>query len=97
MPVIQSRPVIKAPDVMLQDLKGEAVLLNLANGTYYGLDENSYHMYRTLISAGSFDATYEALCREYDADPRQLRSDLEKFVTQLFDHGLLIYADESSE
>src|SRR5687768_4029426 len=47
----ESRPVIKGPDVLLQDLDGEAVLLNLRNGQYYGLDENSYHMYQTLTSS----------------------------------------------
>ena len=47
----ESRQVIKAPDVLLQDLEGEAVLLNLRNGQYYGMDENSYHMYKPLTSA----------------------------------------------
>ena len=27
-----------APDVLVQELEGEAVLLNVKNGQYYGLD-----------------------------------------------------------
>jgi hypothetical protein len=87
---LELRKVIKAPDVLLQDLEGEAVLLNLANGLYYGLDENSYHMYKTLIASPSVQEAYEALCKEYRVEPAQLKSDLDLFLTQLIEQGLLI-------
>lgn len=90
----KARQVIKAPDVLLQDLEGEAVLLNLANGQYYGLDENSYHMYKMLTSCSSVQAAYVALCQEYEVEPEQLRSDLDTFLAHLLENGLLIYADE---
>lgn len=91
------RQVIKAPDVLLQDLEGEAVLLNLVSGQYYGLDETSYHMYKTLISSSSVQAAYEALIQEYEVDPSQLRSDLDKFLAHLLENGLVVYADDQSE
>jgi len=89
--------VIKAPDVLLQDLNGEAVLLNLRNGQYYGLDENSYHMYKTLTSSSSVQAAYEALSQEYEIEPGQLRSDLDQFLEHLLANGLLIYANDQPE
>lgn len=89
-----SRRLMSAPDVLLQDLEGEAVLLNLKNGQYYGLDENSFHMYKLLISSDSVEAAYAGLCQEYDVEPEQLRSDLDQFVAHLLENGLLIYADE---
>ena len=97
MPNSESRHVVKGPDVLLQDLEGEAVLLNLRNGQYYGLDENSYHMYKTLTSSRSVQAAYEALLQEYEIEPGQLRSDLDKFLTHLLENGLLIYANDQSE
>jgi hypothetical protein len=93
----ESRQVIKAPDVLLQDLEGEAVLLNLRNGQYYGLDENSYHMYKALTSSLSIQAAYEALSQEYEIEPGQLRSDLDGFLAHLLENGLLIYADDGPE
>jgi hypothetical protein len=93
----ESRQVVKGPDVLLQDLEGEAVLLNLRNGQYYGLDENSYHMYKTLTSSRSVQAAYEALLQEYEIEPGQLQSDLDKFLTHLLENGLLIYATDQSE
>lgn len=90
----ESRQVIKAPDVLLQDLEGEAVLLNLRNGQYYGMDENSYHMYKTLTSAPSVAAAYESLSQQYEVEAGQLRADLDAFLAHLLENGLLVYADE---
>lgn len=89
--------VFKAPDVLLQELDGEAVLLNLANGQYYGMDENSFHMYKALLSSGTPQAAYEALSREYEVEPGQLKADLEQFLTRLLENGLLIYAPQQPE
>jgi len=74
----------------VQDLDGEAVLLNLDNGQYYGLDEVGYCMYQLLVTSGSFDAAYEALIQEYDIDPQQLRSDLQKLMDELMVNGLVV-------
>ena len=93
----ESRQVVKAPDVLLQDLEGEAVLLNLAKGQYYGLDEISYHMYKMLTSSSSVQAVYEALSQEYEIEPGQLRSDLDKFLAHLLENGLVINVDDKPE
>ena len=89
-----SRHVFKTLDVLLQDLNGEAVLLNLANGQYYGLDENSYHMYKALIASGSVQAAYETLSQEYEVEPERLRADLDQFVAHLLENGLLSEVDQ---
>lgn len=93
----EPRQVIQAKDVLLQDLDGEAVLLNLANGQYYGMDEISYHMYKTLTSSSSVQAAYERLLQEYEIEPDQLRSDLEKFLIHLLDNGLVISVNVKPE
>ena len=89
--------VIKAPRVLLQDLDGEAVLLNLANGHYYGLDEVSFRMYNLLITSSSVEAAYKRLIEEYDVSPAQLRADLSKFLKHMLAHGLVLDADSQVE
>ena len=91
------RRVIRAPDVLLQDLEGEAVLLNLKNGQYYGLDMDSFHMYKTLISSGSLEMAYETLSAEYEVEPGRLKADLDQFFAHLRENGLLLYADDQAE
>lgn len=97
MSKLDSRKLIKAQDVLLQDLNGEAVLLNLKNGQYYGLDENSFHMYQVLISSQSTNAAYEELLRGYDIDSEQLKTDLEKFLYDLIENGLVTYSNDQLE
>jgi hypothetical protein len=94
MPKLDGRRVIKSSNVLLQDLEGEAVLLNLENGQYYGMDENSYHMYQTLLSSVSVQAAYYSLVQEYEVEPEQLRSDLEEFLAHLLENSLVAYADD---
>ncbi len=94
MPKLDGRRVIKSSNVLLQDLEGEAVFLNLENGQYYGMDENSFQTYQTLLSSLSIQSAYDTLVQEYEVDPEQLRSDLEKFLAHLLENGLVTYADD---
>lgn len=94
---MNSRQVTKAPDVLLQELNGEAVLLNMRNGQYYGLDESSYLMYKTLVSSSSIDAAYKILLQEFDVQPDQLSTDLAQFLSHLLENGLVTYTDGESE
>jgi hypothetical protein len=96
MPLNPSGRVITTPDVLLQELEGDAVLLNLANGQYYGMDENSFLMYRTLISSPSIQTAYKTLLLEYEIDPEQLEADLEQFISSLIDNGLVTHVDDQS-
>jgi hypothetical protein len=95
--LINSRQVIKPSDILLQELDGEAVLLNIRNGQYYGMDENSFLMYKMLISCPSVEAAYEALRQEYEVQTDQLSTDLDQFLSHLLENGLITYADGKPE
>jgi hypothetical protein len=89
-----TRQVTKSSNVLLQDLNGEAVLLNLENGQYYGMDENSFHMYKTLIASPTVQNAYETLLQEYETTSDQLKTDLDQFLAHLLENGLVVYADD---
>ena len=77
------------PDVLFRDLNGEAVILNLADGKYYGLDEVGTRMWELLSESGRLDQTYQTLLQEYDVSPEQLQKDLLHLVEELVSRGLL--------
>jgi hypothetical protein len=91
---LEASRVGKAPHVLLQDLDGEAVLLNLSNGHYYGLDAISFRMYSLLVGSETVQAAYEQLLQEYEVAPEQLRADLERFLKHLLDNGLVLRLDD---
>jgi hypothetical protein len=76
-------------DVLFRDLGGEAVLLNLESGKYYGLDEVGTRMWALLAEHGHAGEAYRALLNEYDASEEQLRQDLLHLIDELASHGLL--------
>jgi Coenzyme PQQ synthesis protein D (PqqD) len=81
-------------DVMVRDLGGEAVLLHLGTGTYFGLDSVGTRIWHLLAEHQSTKAVVPLLLQEYNVDEQQLRQDLEALVTQLLAQRLLIAADD---
>ncbi len=75
--------------VLVQELAGESVLLDLNSEQYFGLDDVGTRMWKALASGQSIQAACESLRSEYDVEPDQLRQDLQQLVDQLVEHGLL--------
>jgi Coenzyme PQQ synthesis protein D (PqqD) len=82
-------------DVIHRDLDGEAVILNLKTGTYFGLDAVGTRMWMLIGELGERDKVLEALLAEYEVDGQQLWGDFDGLVAQLVDHGLLELSGES--
>jgi hypothetical protein len=81
---------IEVPDgVLMRDLQGEAVILNLDSECYFGLDEVGTRMWAALTTTPDVAAATDALLAEFDVEPEQLRTDLDEFVAALADAGLV--------
>ena len=76
-------------EVLVQELAGESVFLNLKSGRYFGLDEVGTHMWKVLTSSESLQTGYETLLAEYDVDAERLRQDVHDLVERLVEHGLV--------
>jgi hypothetical protein len=82
---------ISVPDgVLVRDLDGESVVLNLQTEKYYGLDDVGTRMWAVLTGSDTIQAAFDTLLAEYDVQPEQLRADLEKLIGDLVEHGLLV-------
>jgi len=76
-------------DVVSRDLQGEAVILNLESGTYFGLDRVGTRIWSLLQEGGSLRGVFEAIQQEYDVAPETLERDLLRLVQELRAKGLL--------
>jgi hypothetical protein len=77
------------PGVLFRDLDGEAVLLELESGRYYGLNETGTRMWLLLQEHGSVEAALHTLLDEYDVAEERLRKELLGFVGTLTSQRLL--------
>jgi hypothetical protein len=68
----------------------ETVLLNLANGTYYGLDPVGTRIWEMLKEGLMPAAICPLLVAEYEVEPAVIENDLRNFLTDLHAHGILI-------
>src|SRR5262245_649086 len=76
IPGVGEVAIKSAQDVVFRDLSGEAVLLNLTTGMYFGLNESGTRMWKLLLETGDPEKTLARLKDEYDVDDSRLRSDL---------------------
>ena len=86
---------ITVPDgVLVRELAGESVLLNLNSESYFGLDEVGTRMWAVLATVPSMEAAFDTLLAEYEVEPKILRADLHNFIQKLVQLGLLhVHAD----
>lgn len=79
-----------APDVLFQELDGEAVLLNLGNEQYYGLDEMGVYLWQLLHTHGDVEQVVAELHTHYAVDRAILRKDVLALLTELQQAGLVL-------
>lgn len=88
-----SKRIAIPADVLVNQVAGESVLLNLDGGGYFGLDEVGTDMWKALTAAPSIAQALEILTAQYEVDPATLRNDIEDLIHRLADHGLVRIED----
>jgi hypothetical protein len=90
-----TQSVAMRPDVLIQDLEGELVLLSLESEEYFGLDDVGSAMWTALRDCGSLQLAYEHLLAQYDVAPEKLQADFLALVEKWLHHGLVEMVDSS--
>jgi len=80
-------------EVLFQEVGGEAVLLDLASESYFGLDDVGTRIWQLLQEHSSLRRVLEIMLHEYEVEPARLEEDLLKHVGELADAGLVIYGE----
>lgn len=77
------------PDVLFQVVLDEAVLLNINDNHYYGLDDVATRMWQLLQASGDADVVVQQMLEEYEVDEATLRRDLASLVAEMEQRGLI--------
>lgn len=81
--------VVATKDQVSCDLQGEAAILNLRSGVYYGLDPVGARIWGLLQEPRSVDELRETLVREFEVEPTRCEADLLALLERLLDAGLI--------
>jgi len=75
--------------VLFRDLAGEAVLLDLESGRYFGLNATGTRMWSLLVQHHQVEAALLSLLEEFDAPRERLQAEFLDFVGILASRRLL--------
>jgi hypothetical protein len=81
-----------APDLVFRNPDGEAVLLNLETGLYFGLNESGTRMWDLLQEHGSLRKVFDQMLLGHDVTPEALEGDLCQLAAELCEKELLVAA-----
>jgi len=87
-PITLDSRFIISREALFRDLDGEAVILDLDAGTYFGLNAVGARMWQLLERHGQLRAVFEELRDEYEVAPDDLERDLLALVARLAEVGL---------
>ena len=77
------------PQIMSRVVDDETVLLDIAQGVYFGLDGVGKRIWESVANGLSLRETASAITTEFEVDEARAEEDVIKFATDLVERGLL--------
>lgn len=87
--------VVAAKDQVSCDLAGEAAILNIKNGVYYGLDPVGARIWTLMQEPREVLEIQNTITGEYDVTPDQCARDLMALLEKLLAEGLIEVKDRA--
>jgi hypothetical protein len=88
---------VRLPEtVLVQELEGEFVMLELRGGRYFGLDQVGTSMLRALLENPTVEDSIARLLDEFEVDEATLRGDLQQLISRLTSEGLVVVQSAQS-
>ena len=84
-----------ADDVVFRTVDGEAVILSIGSGLYFGLTPVGTRIWELIDEGRTLDEILAALQREYDGGENEMRRDLHALVSELAARGLVGRAQDA--
>jgi hypothetical protein len=78
-----------AEDILFRQVQNEAVLLHIPTGMYYSLNETSIIAWDALCNQQPLSSAIEKITFEYDVEYAQVLSDLQAFLQDLLEYGVI--------
>lgn len=89
-PILPTTRFCPKGNVLVRELEGEAVLLDLATGRYFGLNATGLRIFELVDGERSLEEIQQRLCAAFSAPPEAIAADLFELVAELEGAGLLL-------
>lgn len=85
--------IVASREQVFSELDGEAVILDMQSGTYYGLDPVGARVWQLIQQPKALSEIRNVLLAEYDVDPEICDRDLTALLNALQAEGLILVQD----
>jgi len=96
MPSLQSRLRPNEEEVAAKVLDGEAILINLSNGTYYSMDKAGGFIWELIEGRHSLEEMVAAIIARYEVSSSQAQADVERLAAELVEESLVRLSDDQA-
>jgi hypothetical protein len=88
--------IVVSEDQVSCDLSGEAAILNLKSGVYFGLNTVGASIWKLIQEPRSVKEIQNAVQEEYKVEPDQCERDVLELLQELSNHELIKIVDEKN-
>ena len=85
----ESKSFNVADDILMSQIENEAILLDLATGTYYNLNQSSIPFWEALQNKQPLEPVVQQILNEYEVEASQVLKDLQIFLQDLLEFGII--------
>ena len=88
----QGRFRLNEPTVIADVIDGEAVIMNLERGSYYGLDQVGADIWRSILAGWSTEEIATAMSERLAVARERARADVERITREMLEEDLIVAA-----
>ena len=78
-----------SPDALSRELDGEVLVLDLRTSLYFGMTGTAARIWQLLEAGQGQEEIVRTLANEYDAESQAIAADVDSFVADLVERGLV--------
>jgi hypothetical protein len=95
-PIVGNPAICAIKDQVSCDLSDEAVILQLQDGIYYGLDPVGASVWKLIQTPKTIAEVRDAILEEYDVTPEQCEADLRALLANMKEQRLVTIEDRGA-
>ena len=79
-----------SPEVLSRVLDGEAILLHLGSGTYFGMNEVATRAWELIVAGTTYASMCASLVAEFEVSEADIERDMAEFLSALHEKHLVM-------
>lgn len=82
--------IMRGSEHVEAEMAGQTVMMSIAQGKYFALEGTARRIWELLVEPASVGQIVEWLVEEYEVDRERCAAEVEVFVRQLIENGLVV-------